>query len=184
MTKRLSYFDYEASYPNHCIVSLEGYFYTAHNKSAEILSDVLGYRIYRDYRGRVSAGTPNLKKVRFWLENVNQPYIILEHGEIVHCFDGRPVPVQYDYRDYRRAKEEAAREFEERRNAYLPSAAAPCFSCRDCSKAESTACPQIGETCKLFELVEMYVFFYDDFYGNYKRRVLADNTLSVEKILV
>lgn len=86
---RMRYKEWEKMLPDYVIIQKEGFMYTAHNKSAETLSDVLGYEIITDGYGRVTTGGPDSAKIGFALESLNFKYIIIEDHQIVDQFDGK-----------------------------------------------------------------------------------------------
>lgn len=73
----LSYSDFENQYPGYVVISKEGYFYSAHNDSAVILSKVMGYKLGVDKFGRESTGGPNIEKIEKRLDTANYKYIVV-----------------------------------------------------------------------------------------------------------
>ncbi len=83
-----TYAKYEEAYPNHVIIMKEGFFYSAHNKSAAVLNRILDYALAEDYLDRISTGGPNYEKISSALEEEGVSFILVEGGELVERFDG------------------------------------------------------------------------------------------------
>ena len=81
-----SYFD--SKYPNHVIIQKEGFFYAAHGRSADVLGDVMDYKIAQDKNGISITGGPDLSKIADRLIELQIPFIALLYGEIEEKYDG------------------------------------------------------------------------------------------------
>ena len=85
----IKYKDWEEMYPNHVIIQKEGFMYSAHNESAEIIAEVLDYKLMTDIAGRITTGGPDSSKIGFALEKANHSYIIIEDEQIIDQFDAQ-----------------------------------------------------------------------------------------------
>ena len=82
------YSRFEKEYPNHAIIMKEGYFYSAHNKSAIVLNILLGYRTTSDFFGRVTTGGPDCKKIIAAFRKENISFILVCEGKVASRIDG------------------------------------------------------------------------------------------------
>ncbi len=82
------YSQFEAAYPKHAIIMTEGYFFSAHNKSAFVLNCVLQYKIALDYYKRPSTGGPYYEKISAAFQEEGISFLLISKGELVEQFDG------------------------------------------------------------------------------------------------
>lgn len=81
MKKR--YFDWVYEFPKFVIIRKEGYYYSARNESAEVLHDLLGFRL--GIQGTsVVTGCPVVEPIIEALAAAETNYIVIEDNEIVH----------------------------------------------------------------------------------------------------
>lgn len=86
---RYTYTDWELEFPDYVIIQKEGFMYTAHNKSAEILNYVLDYELFIDEYGRQTTGGPDSAKIALALENYQYSYLIIVDRQIVDGIIGK-----------------------------------------------------------------------------------------------
>ncbi|MBP7332468.1 MAG: hypothetical protein KBA08_09230 [Firmicutes bacterium] len=83
------YSRYEDQYPKHVIIMKEGFFYSAHNASAQVLNRELEYKLAEDMFDRLSTGGPDIDKITGILTAEDYSFIVVEAGEITQKYDGR-----------------------------------------------------------------------------------------------
>ena len=81
-----TYASWEAQYPNHVIIKKEGAFWTTRNESAEVLNEVLGYKIGESF-GHPMTGSPALDPIIAGLKANRINYIAIEDGQIIDRAD-------------------------------------------------------------------------------------------------
>jgi len=84
--KRNSYAYWENEYPDYVVVKKEGAFWTCRGKSAEILNDILGYRLGGSSDKPVT-GSPALEPITVGLNRNKVKYIVVEDCEITEQSD-------------------------------------------------------------------------------------------------
>ncbi len=94
-----TYAQLERQYPQHVIIRKEGYFYSAHGRSAELISDYVGYRL-GFIEGVPVTGSPDPRRMEEVLSEFNISFIIFEA-------DGH-ISARHDGRDYRGVQNMAA----------------------------------------------------------------------------
>lgn len=75
-------------YPEHLVIIKAGYFYSAFNESAEVISQVLGYRLGLSSGHHPSTGSSDLKGMADGLRSANLSYVVYTDGRIEDKFDG------------------------------------------------------------------------------------------------
>ncbi len=77
-------------HPGHIVLIKTGYFYTAYYESAEILGQIMGYKVGYANEGRTPVtGGPDLCIIAERLQASNISYVAYNHGEIEDSFDGK-----------------------------------------------------------------------------------------------
>ena len=77
-------------YPEHIILIKAGYFYSAFYQSAEILGQVMGYKVVYMYDGEVAyTGGPDLCIIADGLRAAGLSYIAFNGDEIEDRYDGK-----------------------------------------------------------------------------------------------
>lgn len=87
-SQRGVYAKMENDYPEHAVIMKEGFFFSAHNKSAYVLRWSMDYNIGLDMFGRPTTGGPDIDKIVNTLMVNNISFIVVESGAIVTKFDG------------------------------------------------------------------------------------------------
>ncbi len=83
------YSRFEDVYPEHVIIMKEGFFYSSHNASAQVLSRELEYKLADDMFDRPSTGGPDIDKITGILTAEDYSFIVVEDGIITQKYDGR-----------------------------------------------------------------------------------------------
>lgn len=78
----------EISYPEHVIIKRERFFYTSYNDSANIIHEILGYKLNINSIGQLVTGGPSIDKITDSLKRVNYSYLVFEGGEIIQIHNG------------------------------------------------------------------------------------------------
>ncbi len=94
-----AYARFETEYPHYAIIMTEGYFYTAHNKSAFILSKLLGYRLILDSFKRPTTGGPSYDKIKAALLDDGIGFLLVSKGSLIEKFDGDDPFEKYEITD-------------------------------------------------------------------------------------
>ena len=77
-------------YPKHIVLVKSGYFFSAYFESAEVLGQIMNYKIGYTNEGRTPVtGGPDLCIIAERLHAANLSYIAFNHGEVEDRFDGR-----------------------------------------------------------------------------------------------
>lgn len=77
-----TYNQWAIEYPNYVVLRKEGYYYTARNESAQVLHDLLGYKLGISGQNLMT-GSPVLQPVVDALVFNKINYIVIEDGEII-----------------------------------------------------------------------------------------------------
>jgi len=86
--KKKKYNDFETEYPEHLVIEHAGYFYSAYNSSAEVLANVMNYKLGTNYQGIKVTGGPSLDKIVATLLQEKIRFIVIEDGEIIEQSEG------------------------------------------------------------------------------------------------
>ncbi len=77
-------------YPGHIVLVKVGFFYSAYFESAEILGQVMGYKVAYTNEGRTPmTGGPDLCTIAEKLRAANISYVAINHGEVEDRFEGK-----------------------------------------------------------------------------------------------
>ena len=85
--KKNTYTYWEQNYSNYVVVKKEGSFWTARGESAEILNDILGYKLGGN-PDRPMTGSPSLDPIVSALKKTGYDYIVVEDAQIIDSSDG------------------------------------------------------------------------------------------------
>lgn len=77
------YLQFEKRFPGYVIIQKRGCFYTAYNDSAEILSAVLGYRLYIDAYGRRVVSGSDMRKMAIILAKSCVKFVVFNGKKII-----------------------------------------------------------------------------------------------------
>ncbi len=89
VSKKGSYKKLCEEYPEHLILIKAGYFYNAYNESAEILGQVLGYKVAALSGHTPVTGGPDLSIIADGLRAANLSYIAFNNDMIEDRYDGK-----------------------------------------------------------------------------------------------
>ncbi len=76
------YFDWTNLFPNHVVVRKEGYYYSARNESAQVLHEILGYKLGTIGTNTLITGCPIVEPIVEALVCNKINFIIIENNEI------------------------------------------------------------------------------------------------------
>ncbi len=89
VSKRGMYRKHCEEYPAHIVIVKSGYFYTAYNESAEILGQVMGYKVSLLSGHTPTTGGPDLCSIAERLRAAGLSYIAFNSEVIEDRYDGK-----------------------------------------------------------------------------------------------